>query len=217
MKIIAENSKYHGTKGWETDLPLFAEVAVNPKQWLGSASEHLFAAQIMLPHINNNQKLIEKAMIEQKGISLNPCLTSSFLLHCALAMENSIKALISSVHSSQIRSDIESKSRTPKILLGHDLVDLAKRIDLPLNIDQEYALKFLTRRGIWAGKYHQPIKHGDDSPTEKLSDGNYYMTGGYNPKVIPSYFEFCLDFYNEAREKVNKSSQQDASKAGAPA
>jgi hypothetical protein len=208
MKIIAENSKC-GEKPWDTDLPLFAEVVVNPKQWLGSASEHLFAAQIMLPHINDRLQLMQDAMLEQKAISLNPSLTSSYLLHCALAIENSIKAQISSVHFVHLKSEIKSKSKTPKILLGHDLVDLAKRINLPLSIDQEYAFRFLTRHGIWAGKYPQPVKHGDESPTEKLSDGNYYMMGGYNPNVIPSYFEFCLNFYNEAREKVNKLSQQD--------
>ncbi|MDO8345503.1 MAG: hypothetical protein Q7T48_20035 [Cellvibrio sp.] len=210
MKIIAETSKV-GAKGWDTDLPLFADVVANPRQWLGSATEHLFAAQIMLPHINNRLKLIEDIMIKQEYISLNPCLISSYLLHCALAMENSMKALIAFIYADQIKAEIESKSKTPKILLGHDLIDLAKRIDLPLGIDQEFTLKFLTRRGVWAGKYHQPIKHGDDSPTEQLSDGNYYMTGGYNPKAIPSYFEFCLNFFHEATSKIDSSNQQDFS------
>lgn len=211
MKIIAETSKF-GAKGWDTDLPLFAGVVANPRQWLGSATEHLFAAQVMLPHINMRLQLVEDIMITQESISLNPCLISSYLLHCALAMENSIKALISSAYAEQIKSEIELKSKTPKILLGHDLIDLAKRIDLSLSIDQEFTLKFLTRRGVWAGKYRQPIRHGDDSPTEKLSDGNFYMTGGYNPKVIPSYFEFCLNFFNEATSKINNSSQQDFNK-----
>jgi hypothetical protein len=202
MKIIAETSKV-GTKGWETELPLFSDVVANPRQWIASATEHLFAAQIMLPHIIKRHQLIEDAMISQEPISPNPCLTNSYLLHCALVIENSMKAIICYVHAEPIKAEIKLKSKTPKILLGHDLVDLAKRIDLPLNIDLEYALTFLTRRGIWAGKYHQPIKHGHESQTERLSDGNCYMTGAYNPEVIPSYFEFCLNFFNESRERIN--------------
>ena len=207
MKIIAENNKYHGEKGWDSDIQLFAEVAVNPKQWLGTSAEHLYAAEIMLPHIKRREKLIEEAMKEQKSISLPPSLTGTYLLHCALSIENSIKSLISIQHSEHIRTEIKLSSKTPKILLGHDLVDLAKRINLPLDIDQEYILKFLTRYGVWSGKYHQPIKNRDNGLTEKLSDGSHYMTGGYNPKVLPTYFEFCLKFYHESQEKVNKSSQ----------
>lgn len=207
MKINAENNKYHGEIGWGSDIQLFAEVAVNPKQWLGTSAEHLYSAEIMLPHIKRREKLIEEAMKEQKSISLPPSLTGIYLLHCALSIENSIKSLISVQYIKQIRTEIKSSSKTPKILLGHDLVDLAKRINLPLDTDQEFTLKFLTRYGVWSGKYHQPIKNSDNDLTEELSDGNHYMTGGYNPKAIPTYFDFCLNFYHESREKVNKSSQ----------
>jgi hypothetical protein len=205
MNITAEENRYYGDKGWESDLPLFAEVAASPKQWLGTAAEHLYASQILLPLVENRYQKIKQAMKEHKQISLEPSLTGIYFLHCALSVENSTKSIISIQHNEEIIKEIKSTSKTPKILLGHNLLDLVNRIEFQIDIDQEYILTFLTRYGIWSGKYHQPIKNTDNSTTDKLSDGNHYMIGGYNPKSIAKYLDFCIWFYNHAKEKVNQS------------
>lgn len=208
MNIIAEKNRFFGEKGWEaSNLPLFGQVATYPNHWLSSAAEHLYAAEVILPRVNEYQIAIDQAIETKSSISLPPSLTSIFLFHCALSVENTIKSLISATFQEEIISHIESTSKIPKILLGHNLKELASRVDLPLNINQEFALVFLTRYGVWNGKYHQPTKHCESNMTEQLSDGNHYLTGGYNPESIPSYFEFSLDFYKQTREKINKLSK----------
>ena len=62
MKIEAERNRYHGDTGWESDPKLFAQVAVTWKQWIGQAGEHLYAAQILLPHIQHREAEIERLM-----------------------------------------------------------------------------------------------------------------------------------------------------------
>ncbi len=208
MNIIADENRYCGDEGWKpNDLPLFGAVAVSPKQWLGSAAEHLYAAEVLLPTVREQRKTLKEAMEKRKSISMPPLLTSVYLFHCALSVENSIKSLISCAHQNEIIASVEATSKIPKILLGHDLKELAHRAELPLSIDQEFVLVFLTRYGVWSGKYHQPTRFSEFGLTEMLSDGNHYMTSGYNPEVIPSYFKFSLNFYNKIREKVNKQMQ----------
>lgn len=171
MTIIAEENRYFGGKGWEpNDLPLFGEVAINAEQWLGSSAEHLYAAEVILPIVNEYRRAIEQAMKTKSSVSFPPSLTGVFLFHCALSVENTIKSLITATFQEEILGEVKSTSKIPKILLGHDLKELARRVELPLNIDQEFALVFLTRYGVWSGKYHQPTKYSESSITEKLSD-----------------------------------------------
>jgi len=92
MKIEAEKSKYHGDVGWESDPQLFAEVAVTWKKWLGEAGEHLFAAQILLPYVQEHHLQIERLMqMEVSGsIKIPPSMCSIYFLHCAFALAHII-------------------------------------------------------------------------------------------------------------------------------
>ena len=49
MEIKAEKSRYYGDVGWKSDKDMFADVAVTRKQWLGSAGEHIYTAEILFP------------------------------------------------------------------------------------------------------------------------------------------------------------------------
>lgn len=200
MINIAEKNKYSTDVGWESDPKLFAQVAVHPKQWLGSAEEHLFSAEIMLPYIEKRRVKVQELLDSRFSgrIQMEPCLIAPYLLHCALAMENIFKSLIVLNNSDKLLKEAKSTSKTPKLLLGHNLVELANRAGIEPNIDEEYVLKFLSRYGIWRGKYHQPIKNNDNGVTERLSNGNHYVMGGYDPTTIPKYFEYCIRSYKTA-------------------
>ena len=205
MKIEAKKSRYYGDVGWESEEQLFADVAVTWKQWLGSAGEHIFTAEILLPHTLKQQAQIHELMEKNESASLPPSLTRIYFFHCALAIENAMKSVISSKHDAVIKKEMQAIAKIPKLLLGHDLIDLAKRADFETGIDEEYILSFLTRYGIWGGKYPLPIKNESNALTEKLSDGNHYLVGGYNPETVPSFLTFCSNVYDWARSEVNKS------------
>jgi hypothetical protein len=96
MKIEAEKNRYHGDKGWGSDPELFAQVAVTWKQWIGQSGEHLYAAQILLPHIQQRDADIKQLMESQhRGtVRMAPSLTGIYFLHCAFCIENAFKCVI---------------------------------------------------------------------------------------------------------------------------
>lgn len=160
MRIEAQKRRYYGDAGWKSDPALFAQVAVTWKQWIGQSGEHLYAAQVLLPHV------------QQRNL--------------------------------EIKSMIEKTQRIPKVLLGHDLIELARKAEFKGGTDEEYTLAFLSRYGTWAGRYPLPVKNTDYAITNKLSDGNHYVVAAHNPDDVHRFSEFAGMLYSWAREKVEK-------------
>ncbi len=208
MKIKAEKNKYEDG-GWKSDHKMFAEVTVTWKQWLGDAGEHIYAAQILLPHIQAHDALMRE--ITEKRVSsakMPPSLTGIYFFHCAVSIENSMKGVIASKNRTVVKKETLEKARIPKILTGHDLVKLAERSGYKIEIDEEYVLAFLTRYGTWAGKYPLPLNNEHNAVTSRLSDGNHYMTGGFRPEEVPHFLTFSADIYEWARAEAEKHSDQ---------
>ena len=208
MSIKAEQCKY-GNVGWPSDLELFAKVATNPKQWLGTAKQHIYAAQVLLPYIRQRHKIIKEMLRTNKSFRINTSLDPTYFLMCALASENILKSVIVFRFEEEIRLEIQTKYRIHKKLLGHNLVDLANRAGYEIDLDQEYVLRFLTRYVTWAGKYPLPISNNKNDVTEKLSDGDFYAVGGYNPENVPYFLSFCNELYHWAENTINKENTKN--------
>lgn len=208
MKIKAERNKY-GDAGWKSDQKLFAEVTVAWKQWLVNAGEHLYAAQLLLPHIQAYDALLKE--VTDKKVSsakVPPSLTGIYFFHCAVSIENSMKGVIASKNRTVVKMGTLKNARIPRILTGHDLVSLAERSGYRREIDEEYVLSFLTRYGTWAGKYPLPLNNEDNAVTGRLSDGNHYMTGGWRPDEVPHFLTFSSDIYKWACAETEEYSDQ---------
>jgi hypothetical protein len=207
MKIDAEQNRYLGDKGWESDPQLFAQVAVTWSQWFGQAGEHLYAAQVLLPHIQQRNAEIQRLMESQNRgtVKMTPSLTGIYFLHCAFSIENAFKCVIAAQSATEIESEIRRTNRIPKMLLGHDLVELAEKAGFSIGTDEEYTLAFLTRYGTWAGRYPLPVHNDRNALTGKLSNGGHYMMGGYRPDQVPAFVTFCANAYSWARAKVEPS------------
>jgi hypothetical protein len=111
MKIDAEQNRYLGDKGWESDPQLFAQVAVTWSQWFGQAGEHLYAAQVLLPHIQQRDAEIQRLMESQdrSTVKMTPSLTGIYFLHCAFSIENAFKCVI----AAQSATEIEPRYAAP--------------------------------------------------------------------------------------------------------
>jgi hypothetical protein len=207
MKIEAEESRYHGDAGWESDPQLFAQVAVTWNQWIGQAGEHWYTAQVLLPHIQTRNAEIRRLMEAQhrRPVKMAPCLTGIYFLHCAFGIENAFKAVITTQLCDEIRAQILKTTEIPKVLRTHDLLRLARRADFPVGPNEEYALRFLSRYGTWAGRYPLPVRNADNAPTDQLSNGNHYLMAGYRPDGIPAYLDCCAVVYKWARARVEPS------------
>jgi len=208
MSFKTEQCKY-GNVGWPSNLELFAQVATNPKQWLGTAEQHIYVAQILLPYIKQRHKKIKEMLRTKKSFRIDPSLDPTFFLMCALASENILKSVIVFRFEEKIRLEIQTESKIPKKLLGHNLVDLANRAGFKIDLDQEYILRFLGRYVTWAGKYPLPIRNDKNDVTERLSDGDFYAVGGYNPENVPHFLSFCIDLYHWAENIINKENTKN--------
>lgn len=204
MKIEAERNRYHGDTGWESDPKLFAQVAVTWKQWIGQAGEHLYAAQVLLPHIQHRDAEIEGLMKlkDRDTVRLVPSLTGIYFLHCAFSLENAFKCVIAARSATEIEAEIRRTNRIPKILLGHDLVGLAGKAGFSIGTDEEYTLTFLSRYGTWAGRYPLPVHNDHNAPTDKLSNGGHYMMAGHRLDQVPVFVAFSATGYTWARTQV---------------
>jgi hypothetical protein len=211
MKIKAERNKY-GDVGWKSDQKMFAKVTVTWKQWLGDAGEHLYAAQLLLPHIQAYDALLKELTdIKVSSAKVPPSMTGIYFFHCAVSIENSMKGVIASKNRTVVKKVTLEKARIPRILTGHDLVKLAGRAVYTMGIDEEYVLAFLTRYGTWAGKYPLPLNNEDNAVNGRLSDGKHYLTGGWRPDEVPHFLTFSADIYKWARAEAEKYSDSSGS------
>ena len=187
---IAKDHHY-GDAPWESETKLFAEVAANPKQWLSDGESHLYAAQVLLQPELERISIIENVLEKKlKSAKAPPPLSSQYFLFCALALENSFKAVISAKNCEQVLEESRSKGKLPSFLLGHSLIELAGKAAYGSDDDGEYYLRFLSRYGVWGGKYPLPIHNNDNAVTVKHDDGQHYLAGGFMPKNLSKYLEF---------------------------
>lgn len=204
MTIEAEKNRYHGDEGWASDPGLFALVAVTWKQWIGHSGEHLYAAQLLLPHIQERDAEIQRLRESQhRGtVRMAPSLTGIYFLHCAFCVENAFKGVIAARSAAEIEREVRQTKKLPKLMLGHDLVELAAKAAFAIQTDEEYTLALLSRYGTWAGRYPLPLRNEDNALTNKLSNGAHYMVGGYRLEQVPAFVDFCARIYAWARSEV---------------
>ena len=189
---------------WPSKVDNFAESVTRPKNWLREAVEHIALAETLLPSIRQRYELLKSYMDRKetpKSLPIN--FINQYFFACAIASENIFKSIITLNNHEDIKEAVLNTNKTPRLLLGHDLVDLARRANFSINIDIEFLLTFLTRYGIWSGKYRLPIHNDSYAVAEKLSDGNYYMFGGYNPAKISMYVDLCKELYKWAEMEID--------------
>jgi hypothetical protein len=203
MKIESEKNRYHGDAGGDSDPKLFAQV-VTWKQWIGHADEHLHAAQVLLPYVQQRHAEIQRLMEsrERATVRLPPCLTGIYFLHCAFSIENAFRCVIAARSASEIEAEIGRTNRIPKILLGHDLLELARKASFNIGTDEEYTLVFLSRYGTWAGRYPLPVHNRHNALTDQLSNGGHYLMAGYRLDQVPAFVAFAASIYAWARVEV---------------
>jgi len=118
--------------------------------WRRLASELVSAAEAIEP------KLADFWAGVRRG-EWNDAQVAVYFMLCAYALENLMKAKL-------VEKEISAKkassaiSKLPSHLMGHDLVDLAKRCGKD-KLAEEYAsiLKRLSRSAVWYGRYPVPV------------------------------------------------------------
>ena len=77
----------------------------------------------------------------------------------SFAVENLLKAAAVTRKGIEYMDRFQSTGKFPAELKQHDLVKLAKLLDLEVNQDEEDLLRRLTRAATWFGRYPAPVNY----------------------------------------------------------
>ncbi|OQW70168.1 MAG: hypothetical protein BVN34_02505 [Proteobacteria bacterium ST_bin12] len=132
----------------------------NAELWIRQAEQQFLVAEAIAPKIG------KRATTEADNLlKVGYLKTTSLLL--ALSVENSFKAIKASRNELSVDTKGLIKTARGGGSTGHSLIDLADEVQFSLNSQQVNLLKKLTAIGIWAGKYHSPIRHDEFEKSNK--------------------------------------------------
>lgn len=96
----------------------------------------------------------------------------TYFMLISFAFENLLKAALVSRNSFQYKQQFRLTGKFPSELKGHDLLKLARLLNLTILQQEEDLLRRLTRGATWFGRYPIPLKYTEMSGIEKFSDGS---------------------------------------------
>jgi hypothetical protein len=166
----------------------FSSLVLDPQSWLRQSEQFYLAAQVLVP------KLKLQRPITQDSNTLAVGSLKAVLLLLAISLENAlkaVKAMRKEIFVTNGKIDAE-KSFGKKG--GHNLLGLAKSIDLSFNAREEELLEQLTEVIIWAGRYQQPMTIEAFGRAKKKSPRNL---------AVPQDIEMVDSILNKIREIIH--------------
>lgn len=124
----------------------------NPESWIRQAEQQYLVADSIAENVKDLGR-DEKSTLKSVGF------LKATTLMLALCIENSFKG----IKASNGMFSVDTRGLTKKSRggggSGHSLIDLAAEIGFSLSKQEIALLQRLSEVGIWAGKYHTPIRH----------------------------------------------------------
>ncbi|HYG63677.1 MAG TPA: hypothetical protein VEL74_13940 [Thermoanaerobaculia bacterium] len=156
----------------------FADKAVDEDGWFFTAEDLLAAAKALEPAMEGYWRLQrERAQLEDSEFRVfdyEPDVRGPYLMLTAYAIENFCKAVVM-CDSWWL---IFEKKELPRKFTKHDLLELLKRVGIPLSSEDEELAFRLERSAVWAGRYPVPTH-----PAHRT----LYFTRARGEKVVPSW------------------------------
>jgi hypothetical protein len=170
--------------------------------WIRMAKNLLLSAELIEPEVlryweSLRARAKDKAAQRQPDRYLGP-----YFMLMAYAMENLLKAAIVRVNSSEYKQAFRAKRKFPAALKGHDLMDLARKAGLKVNLDEEDLLRRLTRSAVWFGRYPVPLYYRDNAGAETFSDGKKYSVSYFRGDDIERLHSFVQHISTHLRIRV---------------
>jgi hypothetical protein len=160
----------------------------NLQSWVDNADKLLEAAKVLEPQLQDFWNVVQTNAKEgryNKGGEpphIPPSdLHGPYFILVSYALENFFKALIIRDRGNEIDNQFLQTGRLPSLIKEHDLVKLAKRANVKIDIKEEDALTRLSRFSKWKGRYPVPVELSDMQNIIKYSDGRRYFTDFFKP------------------------------------
>lgn len=140
----------------------FAKLASNHAHWLMTAQRLYRAAQVISVDVQRRwddqdfRKPPELQFQINDGFQVTD-IQPSYMMLMGFALENLFKARLVQLRSTELRQQILSTGRLPKVLLTHDLGELTSACSLELSESDRNALNRLVKFSVWRGRYHFPL------------------------------------------------------------
>jgi hypothetical protein len=160
----------------------FSERLVDTDSWIEKADELLAAARILEKDIVAYWSTMSIKNGQVVGIPDRKLVQGPYFLLIAYALENYFKALL--IHRNKESLKNRLLSTLPDYLKKHDLIELARDVNLGLDITEEDLLLRLGRNSIWAARYPVPTGPGALAAMREYSDGKHYLTAYLGPNDV---------------------------------
>jgi hypothetical protein len=180
MKEINQLQFYQGIQ--------FSERLNEVNLWVSKAKELLHAANCLKSILNSQWS---KVKIENGKLIVNlnePLVQGPYFMLVAYAIENLLKAII--IHRKKAKLKNRLLLKIPDNVHGHDLLKLANKIGIQLDISEQKLLARLTQNSIWSARYPIPLEATDMRTTVKLLNGQNYFSAYFAPNDLPEIDSF---------------------------
>jgi hypothetical protein len=146
---------------------IFELMGQSPHKWLSSASQLKRAADLVAAELRKILSVYPGGQASYHDLVL----FNSYMLLAGLSIENLTKGILIGRHPEAINSDRFDLKAMVSSQGGHDLVHLAKSVNIPYDATELSLLTRLAKFVVWAGRYPIHLKAKESvSPSFATSD-----------------------------------------------
>lgn len=184
------------------DAIAFSERLIDTGSWIKKADELLSAARILEKDIVAYWSAMSIENGRVVGILDRKLVQGPYFLLVAYALENYFKALL--IHRNKESLKNRLLSALPDYLKKHDLIELARDIQLELDIAEEELLLRLGRNSIWAARYPVPTGPGALVAMARYFDGKHYLIAYLGPNDVSRVHNFIERLRGLVLEEIER-------------
>lgn len=162
----------------------FASAAFWDVHWIRKARDLYETARSLEPHIAQVWESYRARVKGEPGALEADHYQGSYFMLLAFATENLLKAAAVAKNGHRYRIEFRADPKFPQELKKHNLVKLAKFVELVFTHEEEDLLRRLTRSAIWYGRYPVPLAYKHMSANERFSNENEYTVSWFGGNDI---------------------------------
>jgi len=160
----------------------FSQQLTNTGFWIDKADELLTAADILEGEVVQYWAEIGIKDGQVVGTPKRRNIQGPYFLLIAYSLENYLKALL--IHRNLRSLKNRLLSSLPDYIKEHNLVQLARRVNLSISVQEEELLSRLSRNSMWAARYPVPTSPDGLAAIKEFSNGKAYLVAYFGPQDV---------------------------------
>ena len=181
----------------------FSERLIDTSLWIQKAEELQAAAAVLEVDIRLYWSEIQVKDNHAIQMSNRKYVQGPYSMLMAYAIENYFKAIL--IHRDTDFQRNRMVPNLPTYIKKHDLVKLANKAKVTLDLSEEELLNRLSRNSIWAARYPIPTSPDALTTEQKLSDGTTYLVACLAPHDIDRINKFIVRLRDYVNNEIQNS------------